>query len=261
MNLRLLTPHSFHIQLGTALFLSIQGIAGENVSVKITPDPEVCTVIHFPRWKEPRVPISFNWGPDMDYDLRSAAGGILAGVFCRYGGSGVPVYSPSKYAVSFGSRQVRKVTETEWEHSDSYLRFRVDANSHDHWPYPDSTKLVYLSKEYPKSGSKWPISLNFSRLSQDGRFLAVNSWDGVAYSADEGSLFGKDHFDGNYYVDIYDVASAQRILLVQGEFHGVQPEDMFSRSAWISKSLYVLPLDWQHKLRKFVICDIQRISN
>ncbi|HEY3936472.1 MAG TPA: hypothetical protein VGL97_03540 [Bryobacteraceae bacterium] len=94
------------------------------------------------------------------------------------------------------------------------------------------------------------------RISQDGSFLAVNSWDGII-AISEPLMFGRRQFDGHYYVDIYNVDSGQKALAVSGEFHGVDPHIFFEKSAWISKYYFVLPLDGELVHRRFIICDVE----
>ncbi len=74
-------------------------------------------------------------------------------------------------------------------------------------------------------------------------------------------MFGRTDLNGHYYVDLYNVASGERVLAIQGEFHGVDPHHFFDKSAWISKRHFVLPLDDKNPRRRFIICDVQRASS
>ncbi len=242
--------------------LSVHLVFAERVTVNVAPDPKACTAVHLPKWKESAMPPGdLPWGEAMPCDIgfRSFDGGVLAGASCRPGRSKAPVYSPSKYAVYFGTGRVRKATDDEWDHADPYLNFRDSA-------FPDGRntthdlRLVFKGKELPKTGSEWPLdTMTSSRLSPARDYVAVNSWDGrIAYP--EPLMFGRSDLNGHYYVDIYNVASGQRVLAISGEFHGVDPYHFFEESAWISKRYFVLPLDEGRPMRQFVICYIQRAS-
>ncbi len=244
--------------------LSVHPLLAESVTVNVAPDPKACTIVHLPSWKKPVMPswTHSDWlgGMRCDLDFRSFDGGVLVGASCRPEPKLEQVYSPSKYAVYFGTGRVRKATEDEWNHADPYLNFRVTANRLGYNFKPDQ-KLIYQGKEFAKTGAKWPFAFGISHVSQDGSFLAVNSWDGIqASNGDDSPILGREYLDGQYFVDVYNVASGRRILAIDGHFHGVGPDEMFRNSAWISKRYFVLPLDWTNKLRNFVICDVERAS-
>jgi hypothetical protein len=65
----------------------------------------------------------------------------------------------------------------------------------------------------------------------------------------------QNHIEGHYYAEIYDTGTAALVLSLSGHFHGVDPLDLFRRSAWISTRYYVLPLD-SDSLDRFVLCDV-----
>ncbi len=195
-----------------------------------------------------------------EFDFRETDGGALVGTYCRHFERDPKIYSPSKYAFYFGTGRVRKATDREWEHADPYLNFRdsafTDARNTTH-----ELRLAYKGKELPKTGSKWPLdTMTSSRLSTAGDYVAVNSWDGTI-AHPEPLMFGRSDLNGHYYVDIYNVASGQRVLAISGEFHGVDPYDMFHHSAWISKRYFILPLDEGRPMRQFVICHVQHASS
>lgn len=120
--------------------------------------------------------------------------------------------------------------------------------------------LIYKGKEFVRRGTQWPLySEDAARLSPEGGFLAVNSWDGEMKICPELALGCRDRIQGNYYVEIYDAASATLALSPSGQFQGVEPLDLFSRSAWASNRYYVLPLDTAN-MNRFVLCDLQHAS-
>jgi len=240
------------------LVWAIPAFPAKSVTVKITPDPKACTIVHLPKWKRAAGPDWMTPTADCEYDFRSSEDGFLVGLHCRPEFKDNQLYSPSKYAVSFGSGRVRKATDSEWNLAGPYLAFRL--STQEHWPIENYKPLVYRGRVFRKSGLTWPGESDIrlcSRLSPEGDFLAVNSWDGTIQFG--GGLFDlsiHQYVDGFYYVDIYNSDSARRVLLIQGHFHDVDPTDMFRKSAWISKRYFVLPLDFENKMRNFVICDV-----
>lgn len=224
------------------------------ITFQATLHPEACTEVHVPGWKDPgNFPEPYYWLSEekCDLDFSGVDGGVVVKTFC------LPLnekqgrfYSPSIYAVDLPSGRVRKATETEWEHADPYLTFRDRRLGN---ALPKDRPLTYQGKEFAKTGAKWPVG--YARtISQDGSFLSVNSWDGSNW---ESEINWNRDVNGHYYVDIYNVASGQRLLALQGEFHDVDPWEMLDSGAWISKYYYVLQLD-RHKLKRFVICDVRR---
>jgi hypothetical protein len=250
----------------TGLLLSVTVARSETVTVEVTPNRKACTVVNMPRWKVPvMTPGEGPWGENArfgfqcDLDFRSSDGGIQVGSYCQPGRFTGRVYSPSRYAISFGSGRIRRAAESEWDHADPYLNFR-ESPVNPIYALKDDAPIPYQGKPFAKTGSKWCEYPQFAGdVSQDGSLLAVNSWDGII-AVPELLMPGRRQFDGHYYVDLYDVASGHRILTVKGEFHGVNPHDLFIKSAWISKHYFVLPLDGETAHRRFVICDVRSPS-
>lgn len=179
-----LTSHARASQFAlVAALLSPHLLLAERLTVNVAPDPKACAVVHLPKWKKPVMPAGdLPWGDPMecDYDFRSSTeGALVVSAYCRPGRFDKPVYSPNKYVVSFGSGRIRRATEDEWNHADPYLAFRVSSLKTNR-RIENYEPLVYQGKQFPKGGLTWPLDRqSSSRLSQDGSFLAVNSWDGT----------------------------------------------------------------------------------
>jgi len=233
-----------------------------DVTIHITPYPKACAVASLPRWRG--INMRFSIGNHLncqgcDYTFRAINGGVLAGLHCDCRLSQKPGDSIEKYAISLDTKKVRRATQSEWDQADPYLTFRVGADSLGR-SLEAGQKVKYKGREFDKSGSKWPQGQDPSLVSANGNFLAVNSWDGVLAYVENGGLlpFYRDHLDGHYYVDFYNVSSGQHLLTLQGEFHGVDPQELFDKSGWISKSYYLLPLD-EKGMRRFVLCDLRQV--
>jgi hypothetical protein len=62
-------------------------------------------------------------------------------------------------------------------------------------------------------------------------------------------------YNGRYWIDIYDAASARRLIQLRGEFHGDKPDYFQGKAKWLNGSLYVLPLE-PRGMRRLLICDV-----
>jgi len=197
-----------------------------------------------------------------DLDFRSISGGVLVGLIAlpNYPNGGPRLYSPAKYWIDPATGRVRRATESEWgggqqnpAYRDSTLQagFTMDPEKH----------LIYKGKEFVRRGAQWPFtSRDAARLSPDGGFLAVNSWDGEIKICSEYALGCQNRIQGTYYMEIYDVPSGSLTLSLKGQFEGVEPSALFVRSAWSSRQYYFLPLD-AVKMNRFVLCDVQAAVN
>lgn len=127
-------------------------------------------------------------------------------------------------------------------------------------PEMDAQGRLHLNgKEFVRGGAHWPDSpLEAARESSDETLLAVYGWDGVIHMDKPISAgFGSDLFDGNYYANLYDAKSGAALLALTGRFQGVDPRELFVRSAWVGDRYYVLPLDKDY-MSRFVLCDMHR---
>ena len=63
----------------------------------------------------------------------------------------------------------------------------------------------------------------------------MNSWDGfdVRYDfLDLTVLFQKDKVKGEFWTDVYEIASEQRLIQIQGFFDGADPGKFFGYASW-----------------------------
>jgi len=118
-----------------------------------------------------------------------------------------------------------------------------------------------------KSGPKWAgigEGTVGSFISHDLARLAVNSWDGVdiTYSFLDPTSFGqRNKIKGQFWVDIYDIASEQRLIQIQGTFRGAEPGNFQGHAAWYGDRYYVMPVggtlgSGEFSLRRLLICDV-----
>jgi len=243
------------------LLIAAPVLLSGGVTLKVAPPTKSCMDVSVPRWKDPHVPSSpwLKWH-DCDYEFRGIGQGVVVGLYCGRWPKEKRVDSLEKYVVSLGTKKVRRATQNEWDHADPYPTSRVGPDLL-RWNTNDNQPLEFGGKKFNKTGSRWSHYMaNPSLISPTGNFLAVSSWDGIVAYPQPPGIFQRDHLDGHYYVDLYNVASGQHLLTLQGKFHGVDPDSIFSTGAWISRDYYFLSLDPEH-LRRFVLCDAPQVSN
>jgi hypothetical protein len=246
------------------------GLGAASVTISMEGSKGACKEIALADWPPPpNLPDPGDWPALLkdapltsDLDFRSVDGGVLVGLIAlpSYPNRGPRLYSPAKYRIDLATGRVGGATENEWAGAQPYSTLRDSVAQGSNMKPED--RLVYKGKEFVRRGSQWPLmSIDTARLSPDGSFLGVDSWDGEMRICPEipAGLGCRDHLQGSYYVEIYDAGPATLALSLRGQFQGIDPEDLFRRSAWASKDFYVLPLD-AVKMSRFALCDVRRAT-
>jgi hypothetical protein len=273
----MLRRHDLALGLGAVIVVGLAACARGpgTITVSLDASKGACKEIHLPEWPAPsglpQDPINA-WDSLVreirlsGLDFRAeGTGALLVGLFVTPLGVNKtlpPIYSPAKHRLDLSTGKVQQAQDGEWESSTALS------------PYRDSTvraidmkpeyKLIYNGKEFPKRGAQWPLRAeSAARLSPDGNFLTINSWDGSMQACPSLPLtefLCREQIEGLYYFDIYNTRSAAPVLLLSGKFHRLNPDDLFERSTWISGRYYVLPLD-SDKMARFVVCDLDQADS
>jgi hypothetical protein len=82
----------------------------------------------------------------------------------------------------------------------------------------------------------------------------VYSYDGTIKRSYDFS-FKPERFDGTYWTEIYDVASAARPIQIRGSFHGVDLTELQGKSSWFEGRFFLQPLGVKG-MRTALICDV-----
>ena len=249
-----------------AFWISCLGVRAEGVSYQVTEGPSACQEERIPGWTKPK---DFSvLGYDISrcqYDFRSSDGSqTYIGLSCMLENNSLKS-SPEKYAfIPVPPKSAKRINETAWE-SASVLE---PSDARRSPPGAPRGYAEFRGSHFPKTGPKWLGYFLSPHLTR----IAVLSWDGIIEYGGSNILFGFapldpqysrmamfswfTHIHGKYWIDIYDVESAGRIIQIQGEFHGIEPAKFQGRSLWVN-DYYILPLD-THGMRRLLVCDAKQ---
>jgi hypothetical protein len=248
----------------------------ERATANVTQGKNACTEVHFPTcWTAQegqcaelhQVLLYSGPGstPDDTYDLRQPPGQssqVLVGFhyFPEIIGGSVPHRAESldHYLVTLGQPgSVRKVSELEWRHGAPLAGFAAPADAENRIlrKYKDDQPFPYLDKSFAKSGPQWPrIGLDADRISANGEYLAINSWDGKEAGC-AGFMQPCDDFGGgHYWEDLYEIRTARRLVAVTGRFWMINHSTFFNITQWVGNRYFIRPL--QQNLQTVLICDM-----
>lgn len=174
-----------------------------------------------------------------------------------------------KYAVDLSrSDRVRTIDEKTWQSGQPLLRSGRGGIMPTH---PTDQGVSFGGRVFDKSGTKWsgvgggPVPEIVSPVVDLGLArIAVYSWDGfdIRYDfLDPSALFEKDKVKGQFWIDLYEVASGRRLAQIAGRFDGADPGRFMGNASWYGNRFFVMPIgktSWPgtYNLRRLLICDI-----
>ena len=255
-----------HLKIIVAMGSLVSSAARGGVTYRVTMNAGACHEVHLGWMSAPReayAPRGVVAG-DCRYEIRVGGEKVLyVSAVCGEPKS-VPV--PQKYAVDLSRKDsVRRINDAAW---NSALPLRSSRGGGIP-PQKDEPGVRYQGGPLlQRSGPKWAgegYNLpNSATLDPSLKKVAVFSWDGfnIRYSFLDPTSFGrKSKVEGRYWVDLYEAASGQSLIKVEGTFKGIGPEVLLgSASAWYG-SYFVMPLGRlvdggaSIMLQKFLICD------
>jgi hypothetical protein len=93
---------------------------------------------------------------------------------------------------------------------------------------------------------------------------AVHSWNGVDETGSvlDPTSFGRNHVNGHFWIDMYDVATAEPLVRIRGDFHGAEPYTFMGHAVFYSDRYYVMPAghntaDGAFRMQHLLICDLE----
>jgi hypothetical protein len=240
---------------------------GGSLSYSVSLNPGACREIHLGQFTVP--PAAFTaYDVVTGYcrpDVRTAGEAWLyATAACHVrGNTWIP--APQKYAVDLSGRKgTRRISEAEWEAASE-----LPVSERPLLPRPDVIK--WDGPILLPSGPRWKgigASVPWSHLSSTGARAAINSWDGfeITYTFLDPTSFGqRDKVKGEYWVDIYETATARPLIRIHGSFRGAEPSIFLNQANWYSDRYYVMPVGgtthvYEFNLRDLLVCDADAAS-
>ncbi len=249
------------VQLICVLVL-VPKVFGASFTYHVTEHSEACREVHIPRWtmspemkKEKLLrndSLALRTG-DCSYDLRTRGGTIIyVSVSCLSGHIRHPWLVAEKYEVDTSRPQnVQEIDESAWQAAaNSEKLVRRPGNLSD----VTNDGKEFRGRFFKKSGPKWPEYGEGPYESFDNTRIVLDSWDGVI--AFLGPFeWGRDRIIGQYWTDIYGVRSGQRLIQIQGTFHGIQPNYFQLQASLLGEKFYILPLQ-PKGMRRLLVCDL-----
>lgn len=224
--------------------------------------PEACKEVNIPRWTLPpevrKDELDANLkvrAGDCLYDLRTPDGTMLyvsVSCYCFANRNGCDVLE--KYAVDLSHpKTVHKLEESAWQAASSSTNLVRGPMYGYRWKVtPDGVEIG--DRLFKKAGPKWPLGGEGPYKSSGGTRIAVDSWDGsIGYPGPFD--MGWPQIKGRYWTDIYDLRSGQRVIEIQGAFHGVEPYFFQLQARLVAEKFYVLPLQ-PKAMHRILVCDL-----
>jgi len=253
---------SFHVSL-----------QGGSIAFQVTLNPTACHEVNLGRFTVP--PES---GRPMIYgvtyggcrhELRSGGEKQLYFAVACAGRPGPWPVAPEKYAVDLSHpSSFRRIDETTWKSAPPLPRSEKGEP-----PRPDDSGYqVYNGPLLKRSGPSWygkglPTPIR-THLSWTMNRAAVNSWDGrdEAGTILDPSWSGRNHIKGHFWIDMYDTASAEPLVRIEGAFDGAEPVHFMGNDAsFYSDRYYVIPVgrtkgNGEFGLQQLLVCDLDAAS-
>jgi hypothetical protein len=220
------------------------------LSYQITNGSGACQEVRIPRWSRPYLTSG------CQYDFRSPQRDLIfLGLSCETGG--IWYRSPQKYLlIPLGPKTAERISQSAWD-AAPVLWTSEQGYSGGRSPGDSVSYVEYEGRRFSRSGPKWPVSTSKDLLSPGASRIAIFSWDGlIQYPSGEGinpfTPASGGHYKGEYWIDIYDVASTARLIQIHGKFHGFDP---MGGSMFLTGRHYVFSLDYG-KEQKLLVCDV-----
>jgi hypothetical protein len=242
---------------------SIPAAFGQTASANVSSGSEHCHAVQFPGGWPPTKQMKkahqdhFIFGSP--YEFRKNAGTSQEYLVAAVDGGSHPPrnYSPNKYWVDLRSGRVRAATQAEW---DSGVLVRQSFRGRG--PYwepgpangvPSGDAILFQGKLFRKSGPQWSPSAEHARVSPDGNWIAVQSWEGKDYA--NGDIVAPRGGHGKFFIDLYQVSSAQRFVSIAGEEHDtLRADEPLIGTFWLQSRYFIVQLG--SHLEKMLVCEV-----
>jgi hypothetical protein len=229
------------------------------VTITMTPaTKERCHIVKFPRWTGYGRGLNRSFSDT--HSLQFRVFGVLGTRFLvadkddsTY--SRQSEFSPEKYLIdaAYPQSSVTRATQAEWDSATpitlSQATTKQQGTSTPDWERsPDG-------KRFAKSGAEWVGAPYTSlRTSPDHAWIALQSYTGTApdYQDDPLGLKFWRHFHGSVFIDIYNMDTEKKSLLLEGRYSD-NPDSMLLSTGWVTERYFIVPLGWSNE--RCLICD------
>lgn len=207
-------------------------------------------------WKVPRKnqsvwPLSFVVGRFDHYELRrsSSKGLLYMRLFFSGTARGVPdFFSVNAYGLQPGSGSaMREIAEDQWR-AATFLPFSKESLVQE-----TETSVIFRGKKFAREGDRRDERAFTTRVSNQFKWLTAFTLSSTA--PDDPHLTGvKEPYSGHLYFDVYNLASAGRIVAGEVQFSDGQPHELTEDSGWYGDEYFIIPLDGGK--RRFLLCSV-----
>jgi hypothetical protein len=251
--------------LGLLIVTANPAAFGQTASAKVTSGSEYCHAVQFPggwhRTKGMKEALTdhflFGWPYEFRRTSSSGQEYLVAAVDDQL--SNPRDYSPNKFWMNLRTGRVRTAAQAEW---DSGVLVRQSFRGRGpYWePEPENgvrsgDAVLLRGKLFRKSGSQWPLSAEHARVSPDGNWIAVQSWEGKNYANGNIPLLGPHGGSGKFFVDLYGVSSGRRFASIDGEEHDtLEADEPLGLTFWLESHNFILKLG--SHLERMLVCEV-----
>lgn len=182
---------------------------------------------------------------------------LIATVPSKARGAKPEDYSVNKFWVDLGnSMRVRAAQEDEWKAAPAapIAGERLEAATAEQ---RTNDEYIFRGRAFRKSGPKWALSGDDARVSPNARWIAVQSWNGTDYRDGDSvlSIIPPLDISGRFFVDLYDVASGEKLIGLDGIDRDFTTGDAPLHSTfWLDSRYFILPLGTFRE--KLLVCEV-----
>jgi len=146
-----------------------------------------------------------------------------------------------------GQRRIRKASDSEWANATKPMHSYRMVHT---WENPQFTEagFTYKGRLYRKTGDSW--GNEGALISPRAKWIVIFSF--TSPDKPRPALIpgfgGNGPAHGDLFLDIYDLASGNKVLAERGRFGdepntgGQDPSSLFSHSVWIEDRFLIVPL-------------------
>ncbi|MFN7932124.1 MAG: hypothetical protein U0R19_02280 [Bryobacteraceae bacterium] len=222
-----------------------------STSITVTFEPAACgcSEVRIPElWKFPPP----YWIPTKIEAKMSPSGHIVLGA-----SPGEGVDSLNHFGILF-NRQMNivrtfPVSPSEWK-AARQIQLRAESLLSDSMYKEERASISFLGRDYVKSGKYWGFHFSAALPPQDGKLLAVQSFNGNRMSQPPEAA------ESTIFIEVYATNAGTPICRIRGTQIRIYPEDLLEDTYWLNNTI-LLALISPADRRRFLYCDFKGGEN